>query len=104
MKGHRGVRRSSRLVSKYVNTLGSSSRNRLEDSTEQSEDTIRDVSHGNRRRRRDCRRILRWGDQQQEQEERALPTAQSTGMRLRSGQIKPVHIEQIKREKSSLKR
>ncbi|CAG5096186.1 Oidioi.mRNA.OKI2018_I69.XSR.g14508.t1.cds [Oikopleura dioica] len=103
MKSHRGVRRSSRLVSKHVNTLGTS-RNRLEDTTVQSEDTIRDVSHGNRRRRRDCRRILRWGDQQQEQEDRALIAAQSTGMRLRSGQIKPVYIEQVKREKSSLKR
>jgi len=100
------VRRSSRLT--RTKHIGSSSRNRLEDSTFQSEDQNRDGS--NRRRRRDCRRSFRWQDSQQQAENRARTTAtnqqtdNNSGMRLRSGQIKPVQIRQIKREKSSLKR
>ena len=77
---------------------------------------ILDVS--NRRRRRDCRRSFRWQDSHQPRQSRdsqaneqqaanrnrarnAATNQQtennSTGMRLRSGQIKPVQIRQIKR-------
>jgi len=104
------VRRSSRLVSKHIG----SSRNRLEENAEQSEDNMRDLSHVNRRRRRDCRRSFRWQDSQQQAQNEQQPSRARTttneqqdsnsGMRLRSGQIKPVQIRQIKREKSSLKR
>ena len=68
---------------------------------------ISDLSHVNRRRRRDCRRSFRWQDSQQQAQNEQQPSRARTttneqqdsnsGMRLRSGQIKPVQIRQIKR-------
>lgn len=99
VKSYRRLRRSSRLVNNMASPNGSSSRSRLQPEIVNLDQS--DVSNGARRRRRDCRRLL-WGHQQEQ--EAPLPMPSSSGMRLRSGQIKPTMPVQTKREKKSIKR